>query len=412
MRVAAFIAKRIAFNRQKSFSRFIIRLSILATAISVAVMIITLAMVSGFQEVVSQKVFSFWGHIRVQHFEPSKVSIAEELPISKNDTVESALARNSAIQTVQPFATRYAILKKKHSEDMEGVLVKGVEKEYDFKVLDQFLRKGHWPSFPDSGYSQEITISDYTSRQLDVHVGDTVILFFIQANNASPRARQLKVSGVFKTSIEEYDKSYAIGDLRLIQRLNNWKSNEIGGYELFLKDYRLMDTTNLKIYEDLPMLWNSRTMKEIYPNIFDWLHIQSLNKVVVIVIMAIVAIINMITCLIILALERTRMIGVLKATGMSNWSIQTIFLLHGGFITAAGIIIGMVVGLGLCFLQQYTGFIALNEDAYYMAKAPVNVIWWEVAAVGLGTLFTCCLTLLVPTLVVRMIKPVKAIQFR
>lgn len=383
-----------------------------ATTISVAVMIVTLAMVNGFQEVVSQKVFSFWGHVRVQHFEPSKVAIAEELPISRNDTVLRALQANPDIKTVQTFGTRYALLKKKNDANMEGVLIKGVEKEYDFKSLDQFLKEGQWLRFPDSGYSNQINISSYTANQLQVKKGDTIVLFFIQPNSTVPRPRLLQISGIFKTGIEEYDKSYAIADLRMIQRLNNWQSDEIGGYEIFLNDYTRMDQISEKISEELPVIWYSKTMKEIYPNIFDWLNIQNLNKAVVITIMVIVAIINLVTCLIILVLERTRMIGVLKALGMPDRSIREVFLYHAGMITATGILFGLILGLGICWLQLTTGFVTLNEDAYYMAVAPVKIIWWQVAAVSVGTLVVCFATLIIPTLVIGMIKPVKAIQFR
>lgn len=412
MRVAGFIAQRIAFNKQKSFSRFIIRLAVAATTVSVAVMIVTLAMVNGFQEVVSQKVFSFWGHVRVQHFEPSKVTIAEELPIQRNDTVLRTLQNNPAIATIQTFGTRYAMLKKKNSENMEGALLKGVEKEYNFNTLNGFLKEGRWIKFQDSSFSNEINISAYTAKQLDVKVGDTLILFFIQANSTTPRARPLKIAGIFKTGIEEYDKSYAIGDLKLIQKLNDWQPDEIGGYEIFLKDYEQMDSVSYQIYEELPAAWNSRTIREIYPNIFDWLNIQNMNKGVVITIMIVVAIINLITCLIILVLERTRMIGILKAVGMPDWSIRTIFLYHASMITGLGIVLGLAVGLGVCFLQQSTGIISLNEEAYYMAVAPIKIVWWQVLAVAAGTLVVCFATLVVPTVVIRMIKPVKAIQFR
>jgi len=375
-------------------------------------MILTLAVVNGYQEVVSQKVFSFWGHLRVQHFEPSKVTIAEELPINKNDTVVAYLKSNPNVKTVQSFGTRYALLKKKNNANLDGVLVKGVERDYDFSSIDDFLKTGHWISFPDSGYSPEINISSYTAKQLEVEPGDTLVLFFIQPNSTTPRSRLLRVSGLFKTGIEEYDRSYAMADLRMIQRLNNWAPEQIGGYEIFLHDYEKMDSISEQIYQELPPLWNSRTMKEIYPNIFDWLNIMNMNKAVVLIIMTIVAIINLVTCLIILVLERTRMIGVLKALGMPNGAIRRIFLYHASIITLTGIVLGLVLGLGLCWLQLTTGFFTLNEDAYYMSVAPIKIVWWQVGAVAGGTMLVCFLTLIIPTLIIHMIKPVKAIQFR
>jgi lipoprotein-releasing system permease protein len=410
--IATFIGKRIAFNQQKSFSRFIIRLSLIATTISVAVMVVTLALVNGFQDVVSQKVFSFWGHVRVQHYEPSKVTIAEELPIQKSASIEASIRSFQEVQDVYTFGTRYGILKKKNNENMEGVLLKGVDAEYGFNRLDQFKVSGRWISFSDSSYSKEINISQATAKQLEVGLGDTLILFFIQPGAANPKARPLKIVGIFKTGIEEYDKAYAIGDLRMIQQLNNWTADEIGGYEIFLNDYALMDTVSWNIFEALPTGWNSRTIQEIYPNIFDWLNIQNLNKYVVLVIMLVVAIINLVTCLIILVLERTRMIGLLKALGMRDRSIQRIFHYQGSIVSLGGIAMGLTLGLGLCFLQQKTGFIRLNEEAYYMTVAPIKIVWWQVGAIAAGTFLVCMLVLSLPILITRMIHPVKAIQFR
>lgn len=412
MSIATFIGKRIAFNQQKSFSRFIIRLSLIATTISVAVMVVTLALVNGFQDVVSQKVFSFWGHVRVQHYEPSKVTIAEELPIQKSASIEASIRSFQEVQDVYTFGTRYGILKKKNNENMEGVLLKGVDAEYGFNRLDQFKVSGRWINFSDSSYSKEINISQATAKQLEVGLGDTLILFFIQPGAANPKARPLKIVGIFKTGIEEYDKAYAIGDLRMIQQLNNWEADEIGGYEIFLNDYALMDTVSWNIFEALPTGWNSRTIQEIYPNIFDWLNIQNLNKYVVLVIMLVVAIINLVTCLIILVLERTRMIGLLKALGMRDRSIQRIFHYQGSIVSLGGIAMGLTLGLGLCFLQQKTGFIRLNEEAYYMTVAPIKIVWWQVGAIAAGTFLVCMLVLSLPILITRMIHPVKAIQFR
>jgi len=410
LNLASFIAWRIAFNQKKSFSRFIIRLATVATVISVAVMIITLAFTSGFQQVISHKVFSFWGHIRVQHFEPDKVAIAEELPIQKNDTVVKLLKSNKDIQTVQAFATKNAILKT--ADALEGVLFKGVEKDYDFRNLQGFLQAGKWISFPDSGYSNQVLLSEYTAGQLQLKVNDDVLVYFIQPNGASPRPRKLVISGIYRSGVEEFDRLIAFGDLRLIQRLNDWNSDEIGGYELFLKDYKKMDSVSMHIFEQLPDLWNTRTTREIYPHIFDWLNLQNQTIGIVIAIMIIVAILNLITCLIILVLERTRMVGVLKALGSPNSNIQRIFLFHGAIITGMGILIGNVAGIFICWLQQKYGFIKLPEEMYYISTAAVDLEWWHIVAVDIGTFIICFAALLIPTLVVRRVQPVKAIQFR
>lgn len=409
MNIAAFIARRIAFNQQKSFSRFVIRLSIGATVISVTVMILTLAFASGFQQTISQKVFSFWGHIRIQSFFSARVSIAEETPISKSDSVMRLPAINPQIKNVQAFATRNAILKG--AETIEGTLFKGVEKDYDFKNLDKFLVEGKWIQFSDSGYSNEINLSAYTANQLKLKVNDQVIIYFIQPG-APPRTRKLTVAGIYKTGIEEYDKLIAIGDLKLIQRLNNWDSTQIGGYEIFLKDYELMRRVSEEIVPYLPAGMQSNVIVDVYPNIFDWLALQNKTIWIVLSIMIVIATLNLITCLLILVLERTRMVGVLKALGARNFTVQKIFLYHGSIITFTGLFFGNLVGLLIAWLQQRYGFIPLPEDAYYISKAAVNIVWWQIIAVNIGTFLICFLVLLIPTIIVKRVQPVKAIQFR
>lgn len=411
MNVFSFIARRIAFNQQKSFSRFIIRLSITATVISVAVMIVTLSFVNGFQETVSQKVFSFWGHLRIQYRQPMKANIAEELPVEKNDSLVQAVKLMPQVKSIHPFATKYAILKT--TDEMEGVLLKGLDNTYDFKNLSGFLKQGRWVQFPDSSYSREIAISSYTAIQLKLKVNDRILIYFVRPDG-SMRPDKLTIVGIYKTGIEEYDKTFAIGDIRLIQRLNSWEDFEIGGYELFLHDYeRMNEVSDAIYYNDLfPRLWETQTVKEIYPNIFDWLQIQNTNQGILITIMVIIAIINLITCLIILVLERLRMIGILKALGASNWGVQRIFLSHSALITFTGIIIGTLFALGLLYLQIHTGFIRLQEEAYYMDVAAVKIKWWQVAIVCIGTLVVSFLVLLIPSFIVRKIQPVKAIRFR
>ncbi len=409
MNITAFIAGRVAFNRQRSFSRFIIRLAIAATAISIMAMLLTIAFTNGFQYAVANKMFSFSGHIRVQHFEPNKVDIAEEAPITKNDTVQKLLQSNTDVEAVQAYATKYAIVTG--TEGIEGVLIKGVEKNYDFNHLKEFLRSGRWLHFPDSVYSNEIVISAYTASQLKLHVNDKAIIYFIQPDG-SRRARPMIVSGIFKTGVENYDKLNAIADIRLIQRLNNWGANEIGGYEIFLKDYRKMDTVNATIFSQLPGTWNSRTIRDVYANIFDWLNLQDTTIVIVIIIMTIVALLNLITCLIILLLERTNMVGILKALGSPDYIIQRIFLYHGAIITLSGIILGNILGLLLCWLQDRYGFIKLPEDVYFISKAEVKLEWWHVALVDAGTFVICFIILMIPTIIIRKIQPVRAIMFR
>jgi lipoprotein-releasing system permease protein len=409
LNTAAFIARRIAFNRERSFSRFIIRLAIAATVISVGAMILTLAFTNGFQFAISQKVFNLWGHIRVQHYSASRSSNSEEAPMTKNDTVLHTLQNDPDVRTVQAFATKFAVVRS--SEGIDEVQVKGVEKDYDFGNLQSFLRGGRWPRFPDSGYSNEIVLSQYTANQLKLKIGSKLLIYFIQ-ERGTLRVRPMIISGLYKTGIEDYDKRIAVCDLRLIQRLNNWSPDQIGGYELFTRDYRTADRVSARIHDQLPKDWDSRTTEEIYPNIFDWLNLQDNTIIIVLVIMIIVATLNLVTCLIILVLERTRMVGILKAVGSPNMSIQWIFLYQGAFITLVGLALGNIFGLGICWLQQRYGFITLPEDAYFISKAVVKLEWWHVPLVNLLTFVICILVLLIPTVIIRRVQPARAIQFR
>ena len=412
MKVAGFIADRIAFNQQKSFSRFIIRLSVTATVISVAVMIITLAFANGFQEEVSQKVFSFWGHVRVQEKQPFKALIAEEIPIAGNDSLVREIRKNPEVADIHSFATKYALLKTKG--DIEGVLLKGFDSSYDFNHLKRFLQAGRVIQFPDSTYSSEIMISTYTARQLKLKVNDRILIYFIQPDTKYLE-RRVTITGNYKTGIEDYDKMFAIGDIRLIRRLNDdWHADDIGGYEIFLRDYNKIDKVAEELYDmdDFPPTWDTQSVRDISPNIFDWLNMQDTTRNVLIGFMVIVAVINLITCLIILVLVRIRMIGVLKALGATDWTIQQIFLRHSLIITLTGIILGAALGLGFLFLQKETGFIKLQEEAYYLSEAAVRIVWWQVGVICAGTLAVCFLILMIPSLLVRKIQPVKAIQFR
>lgn len=408
MNIAWYIARRIAFNAQRTFSRFIIRLAIGATTLSVAVMIVALAFTNGFQSAISQKVFSFWGHIRVETYSPEQANMAEEAPIQKNDTVLRLIRSYPGVRSIDAFGTKSGMLKT--NEGIEGILFKGVEKDFHFGRLNAFLRKGHWVSFPDSGYSHEIDLSEYTAAQLNLKVGDDLLIYFIQPN-APPRVRKLQLAGIYKTGIEEYDHNFALGDIRLIRRMNDWDSTLIGGYEVSVDNYRQMGAINDSLRAYLPGQWNSHTIQQIYPNIFDWLNLQDMTKALTLIIMIVVAILNLITCLIILVLERVRMVGILKSVGSRDLTIQQIFMVHAGIITAWGIVCGNILGLGICWVQQTFGLVKLDEDAYYVAVAPVKVVAWQVALVDVCTLVICFLVLIIPVQLIRRISPVKAIRF-
>lgn len=373
-------------------------------------MIITLTFASGFQKTISNKVFSFFGHIRIQDYNALQVSISEEIPLRMSDSVLKLPRQFPEIKNVQPYGTKNAILRT--SETIEGVLFKGVDSSYDFSNLQTFLVAGRWIRFSDSGYSNEINLSAFIANQLRLKVNDQVLILFIQPNGQPPRPRRLTVAGIFKTGIEEYDKVFALGDLKLVQRLNDWDSDQAGGYEIFLHDPNKMDEVSTEIVSQLPIGMTSQTIKELSPSIFDWLALQNQTIAIVLIIMIVIALLNLVTCLLILVLERTRMVGLLKALGARNFTIQKIFLYQGGIITFTGLFFGNLLGLAISWLQQHYGFIKLPEESYYISEAAVNIVWWQIVVLNIATYLICMIVLLLPTLVVSSIRPVKAIIFR
>ncbi|HLA59732.1 MAG TPA: FtsX-like permease family protein, partial [Puia sp.] len=332
-----------------------------------------------------------------------------EKPATVNDSVLTMLKKDISVTYVSSFATKDAILKG--PESFEGLKLKGVDRGYAFDHLKEFLKSGSWIHFPDSGYSNEINLSAYTANQLKLKTGDKLFAYFIQPDG-SKRVRPLVVAGIFKTGIENYDRVNALVDLRLIQRLNNWSANEIGGYEIFIKDYEQADSVSDRIYNKLPHLWDSHSITEIYRSIFDWLNLQDTTIIIVIVMMVLVAILNLVTCLIILLLERTHMIGLLKSMGSRDRNIQQVFLYHGALITFGGILLGDFLGLLICWLQGRYGFITLPEDSYFIATAAVRISWQQVCWVNLGTFVVCFVVLLIPSFfIIKRLSPVKAISF-
>ena len=382
-----------------------------ATAVSITAMIITLAFVNGFQEKVADKIFGFWGHIRVQKYDAGKSLISEELPLTKNTAVENSMATTPGVVSYQSFATKSAVLES--NKEIEGVLIKGIEKNENHTALKQFLVAGRWIHFTDSLYSKETIVSDAVAKQLQIKINDTIKVHFVATNSDAQKTyRKLVVVGFYHTGIDEYDKLFMLADINLIRRINNWEPNQIGGYEVFIHQYQNINAVSSTLSNALPSEWMSKSIKEVYPNIFDWLDIQDVNRNVVFIVMGIVALINLITCLLILMLERTNMIGLLKSMGATNWTIQKIFIVYASFITLAGVGFGLVIGLGICFLQQATGFITLDEASYYISVAPVKIIGWQVAAVCAGTTVVCFVSLFLPTLLIPKISPVKAIAFK
>jgi lipoprotein-releasing system permease protein len=432
-----FIASRVAASGQKSFARLIIRIAIAAVALSIAVMIIANALIKGFKSEISDKMFSFWGHIHITSaqqtttYEPIPINADQSflptlkamktLPDSflKTERFLEATEGNytegvskpsfGGIKHVQAYATKAGIIKTK--DNFEGIILKGVGADFNWSFINQYIVEGR-KLFPCSEEScNEILISKSTADRLNLKLNGKFIVHFVQ-NNAQEQ-RLFQIVGIYKTGLEEYDKKFALVDIQPIQKLLGWSSNQIAGYEVFVDDIRDLNRMNNFIYNELiSNQYSAQTIRQEQPSIFEWLDLQDVNEKVILGLMLLVGIINMVTALLILILERTNMIGTLKSLGSSNWSIQRIFLYYGAIIICIGLLIGNVVGIGLAFLEQKFKFIKLSEADYYLSYAPIKFDIFTILSLNLGTLIITTLFLLLPTLLVLSISPVKAIQFK
>lgn len=408
MNLSFFIAQRYLVKQKGAFSSFIIRLAIVATALSVAVMIVAMAVVTGFNYSVSEKLFSFMGHVHVVYFNETKsTSLAYSDPVFYDRALLSGIKKIPHVVSVAPFAEKPVILLA-HG-NMEGLALKGVEKDYRF--LNGISISGSFIDYGDSSYSRQLMISQTTADKLNVNIGDTVQVDFIQAG--IPRIRRVRVCGLFHSGMEEVDKNFGVCDLRLLQRINGWGADSINGYQVNLDDDKYADTVSGFIHYNLiyPPL-EAYTTKETYAAIFDWLQLQGMNSTILLAIMAIVAIINMGAVLVILMVDRASMIGLLKALGMTFEDTRNIFLSIAGLIGTAGILLGNLLGLGLCWLQLRFGFIRLPEDVYYMKYAPIKIIGWQVALIDVVTLALCIVCMWLPAMYIRRIQPAKVLQFK
>ncbi len=408
MKLSLFIARRYLVKQKGTFSSFIIRLAIVATSLSVAVMIVALAVMSGFKHAISEKLFGFMGHVQVIPYnETGTTSIAFARPIIADPALRNSIGQLPHVAAVSPFATRPVIMQAKGL--LEGQVLKGVDSKYRFRKGITTSDRGI--DYSDSSYSRDILLSKTTADRLNVKMGDTVQINFI--DEGIPRIRRVRVAGLYHSGMEDMDKVFAVCDLRLLQRINGWGRDSINGFQVDLDDAAYADSVASYIHYNLiePPLAVYTTM-ETYTFIFDWLQLQGINSAILVVIMTIVAVINMGAALLILIVDRAVMIGLLKALGMPFETTRNIFLYIAAIVGGVGILVGNVVGLTLCFLQSRYGFLKLPENSYYMRYAPIRVIWWQVAVVDVVTLLLCVLCMWLPTLYIRRVQPAKVLQFK
>ena len=405
-----FIAKRLISTKKykSSISAPIIKIAISAIAIGVIMMLVSFATGIGLQVKIREKIAAFNGHIIIDNYDnnSSQVSL---IPVSLNQDFYPEFTGVSGIDHVQAVATKAGIIRTE--TDFEGVIVKGVGADFKWENFEDFLVEGSLPDYSQN-LTEEILISRYISNRLGFKVGDKVITYFLREDvNRNPLLRAFVIKGIYDSGFQEFDELYLIADIRHIQRLNNWEQDQVGSFEVFIDDFDNLDQKGGEVYENTPSLLDSRTIKQKYYAIFEWLSLFDFNIALIIGIMILVAGINMITALLVLILERTQMIGILKALGGSNWSIRKIFLYNASYLIILGLFWGNLIGLGLLFLQKYFKLFPLNPETYYVTEVPVYIGWEYILGVNAGTLILCVLMLLIPSVIITRISPVKAMKF-
>jgi lipoprotein-releasing system permease protein len=405
-----FIAKRIIASKEhkNSVSSPIIKISILAIAIGIIVMLFSVATGVGLQKKIKEKISGFNGDIQISTYDSnnSKITVT---PVDKQQDFYPDFPQVPNVKKVQVYATKAGIIRT--PDEFEGIILKGVDSDYDWSFFNDYIVAGNKPLINEN-LTDEVLISAKTSSRLNLKTGDSFHMFFVKDDpNKAPNSRKFKVAGIFDSGFEEFDETFIIGDIKHIQRINKWDANQVGGFELFIHDFDKLRETGFEVYNSIDPSLNAYTTAEKFPAIFEWLSLFDTNIVVIIGIMILIAGINMITALLVLILERTQMIGVLKALGNHNWSIRKIFLYNAAFLIGKGMLWGNGIGIGLLLIQKYFGVISLDPETYYVNQAPVFLSVFSLIWINLGTLFLCLIMLIIPSHIVSKISPVKAIKF-
>ncbi|WP_179020512.1 ABC transporter permease [Winogradskyella forsetii] len=409
MNFELFIAKRIIGNKtyKSSVSAPIIKIGIAAIAIGIVVMLIAIATGLGLQQKIRDKVVAFNGHIEITNYD-TNASDESQVPISIDQEFYPNFNTVDGVKHIQAVATKFAVIRTE--TDFEGVVVKGVGADYNWDYFKEFLIEGRLPDYTKER-NEEVLISEYLANRLGFKIGDKFQTLFTDQIDRLPRIMNFEVVGIYNSGFQELDEKFVISDLRHIQRLNKWESDQIGNFEVFIDDFSQIEEKTVEVYKAIPSLMNATSITRKYYTIFEWIKIFDNNTYGIIAIMIIVAGINMITALLVLILERTQMIGILKALGSSNWTIRKVFLYNASYLIGLGLLWGNIIGLGLLFAQKYFKLFPLNPDTYYVSNAPVYISWDYIVMLNIGTFVACLLMLLIPSVIISKISPVKAIRF-
>ncbi|MGJ1261755.1 ABC transporter permease [Sphingobacterium spiritivorum] len=401
-----FLAQRITFLGKRTFSKLIVRVTVSAIVLAIAAMILSVAVLRGFKDEITEKQRGFFGDILVTKQDLN--SSYENTPMSLSKARMDAIRTSPNVQSIYPFATKAGIMNV--NGEVEGVLLKGVDSTYDQRYLSKTIVEGDTIDFnAENGANTQILISSYFAKRMRLKLGDDFIMYFVQE---PVRKRKFVVKGIFNTGSQELDKVYVVGALSLIRRLNNLDDQEAGGYEIRVRDFEKLVPTTEQVNDHLPIDLNARNIVEQMPDIFEWLNMLDMNANIIFVLMVIVAVINMISSLLISILERTSMIGILKALGFNNRGIKRVFMYNALYIIGLGLLIGNALALGLFYFQEKTRFFKLDESTYYISYVPVKIFWYDIAGLNLALIIIAMISLFVPSMLITKISPIKAIQFK
>ncbi len=409
MNLEYFIAKRLIVSKsyKSSVSSPIIKIAILAIALSILMMVMSVATGVGLQQKIREKISAFNGHVIVSNFDDNQSQVTAE-PIDTRVLPISQLKKNSFITHVQPIITKGALIRTE--TDVEGIIFKGVDASYQWKNLKEFLVEGKIPTYKE-GDINEVLISQFLANRLKLKVGNSFNTFFMKTQGKLPSVRKFKIAGIYNSGFQEFDSSYIIGNIEHLQRINKWQPNQIGAYEIFIDDFSKLDERAQEIYKSIPPTFNSASISEKYFSVFEWLKLFDFNILVILIIMIGVATINMVVALLVLILERTQLIGMLKALGANNWSVRKIFLYNAAHLISRGLLWGNGIAILLLVLQKKFEIIKLNPESYYVSSAPVDINLLHILLLNVGTILICVLVLLIPSYLITKISPIKALKF-
>ncbi|MEI7500405.1 MAG: FtsX-like permease family protein [Bacteroidota bacterium] len=405
MNTEFFLAKRIVSRSKGNFSWTFVVIAITSIALGFAIMFIAIAILTGFKKEIREKVVGFCGHIQITRF--SENSTYEPQPIEKNQKFYHRLQNTKEISHIQVFAIKAGIIKTK--DQIQGVILKGVGSDFDWRFFNDKMVEGRTFKVNDSARSDEVIISRKTANLLNLRVNDDLRMYFIAGNTTL--GRKFRISGIFDTGLEEFDKLWVIGDIHHIQKLNNWNQGQVGGFEVYLRNFNDIDRMGAYVYHQIGFSLDASTIKTIYPQIFDWLDLQDINVLIILILIIMVSSTTIISTLLILILERTSMIGVLKALGMPNASIRKLFLYNAFYIVGLGMFWGNLIAFSLCILQKKFALITLAQESYYVSVIPINLNSWNIILLNLGTLLVCYLIFIIPSYIISKVTPLKAIRF-